>query len=98
MPGREFRTAMDVGSLVNFILFKPPAHAAGNSVPSVTRKIAVIQFNECVTEQCTFCWIYGPDVAPDAISECHINLQFGTNRGNFIRERTRPYCVMNCAV
>ena len=62
---------MDVRRLVDFVLLKPPGHAAGNGVGSGTRILPIVQLYERVAKQRPFRRINGGDITTDSISESH---------------------------
>jgi hypothetical protein len=72
MPGQELGAAVDVGCLMNLVLFEPPAHAARRHVARISRIIPVIQLLDGVAQHGTFCRINVCDVSSDSISQCHI--------------------------
>jgi hypothetical protein len=62
---------MDVRRLVDFVLLKPPSHAARNGVGSGTRILPVVQLYERIAKQRSFRRINGGDITTDSISESH---------------------------
>ena len=71
VPGEEGGTAMNMRRLVNLVLFEPEADAARDEIVPTARMVALVQFDDRVTQPAPLGDTDRRNISANAISDSH---------------------------